>query len=33
MLEKCGFSVERERSGEVGDEDVTEFVLVLREGL
>ena len=30
VLEKCGFSVEREESGEVADEDVTEFVLVLR---
>jgi len=29
VLEKCGFSVEREESGGVAGEDVTEFVLVL----
>jgi RimJ/RimL family protein N-acetyltransferase len=30
VLEKCGFSVERQESGEVAGEDVTELVLVLR---
>jgi RimJ/RimL family protein N-acetyltransferase len=30
VLEKCGFSVEREASGEVADDDVTEIVLTLR---
>ena len=30
VLEKCGFSLEREESGEVGGEDVAELVLVLR---
>jgi len=30
VLEKCGFSLEREESGEVAGEDVAELVLVLR---
>ena len=30
VLEKCGFSLEREESGEVTDKDVVELVLVLR---
>jgi RimJ/RimL family protein N-acetyltransferase len=30
VLEKCGFSVEREESGAVDGEDVTEFMLILR---
>ena len=30
VLEKCGFIVEREESGEIGGEDVTELVFVLR---
>ena len=30
VLEKCGFSVEREESVELAGQDITEFVLVLR---